>query len=53
MTCKYISYLYPSTAFAYNECLLKLGHDGYDGKESEDQNALTGVSITVFGENAD
>ena len=51
-SCKYISYQYPSTTFVYNGCLSKLSHDGCDGKESGDQNALISVSTTVFGENA-
>ena len=52
MTCKYISCPYPSTTFVYDGCLSKLGYDGCDDKDSGDQNALIGVSTTVFGKNA-
>ena len=41
-----IHFVRPPTIFAYKGCLSKLCHDGWDGRESEDQtkNALISVS---------
>ena len=53
MTCKYTSYPYPSTTFAYNGWFSKVCHDGCDDRPSvsgPNTNALISISIVMLDE---